>query len=505
MTTYTGDARLLAKQKIDDLLRLRGEGTAWAAGLVADGLLPLLSHKTPLSVAEAVEAGLAERGWPDRYADSAVVEAVWGYRAEVSGMSKLLLRGAPWAKPPARDTSTLPTGAEYGPLYVSCIVGSYQHAPVCAPLAVRQHCQSLAAARDTLLALAPNLVAVLLAEALVVATEASHAVHHLVSREPWWPEYSAAVRKTAATVVRPWLWNTLAGYTGPLKIAWQTFLAKPATGGPWRPFLKALNLHVKVKPATLAAAGPLGNLAVALGGQRVLGAGLVETDLERLGVSPGVVKRMLAVPAVLVGRTMKAMRACLAELDPAARARLAMYVHARRGALAETLLYRCRATAVPGATMLYCATCSTARSKFVADRCVSKRLHGLEVDLRAGVVNCSHCPGATTREVVVGELAYRLRYANTTIYTFDACDHCHLLTANPVSKGPSRLCKHCCSRQPAVFYPCFLCKHPTGTRFVATTPHGIRWLCVCDQHRGVIPTTRLPDYHQLLALHGGRS
>lgn len=503
VTTFAGDARLLAKHKIDDLLQFKGVGTAWAAGLVADGLVPLLSHKMPISVAEAVEAGFGDGDLPGPQIGPGPVAAVWGYSTAPSMMAKFLLRGVPWARPPARDTTALPAEVEFGPLYVACIVGSYRHVHACAPLLVRQHCLSPGAARDTLLALPPNLVAVLVAEALVVATEQCHALHHLVSREPWWPAYRTFAFETACNAVRPWLWNTLAGFTGTLKVSWLDLAAKPPLVSVWRPFLKALNLHVKIKPETLEAAGPLAALAATLGSQRVLGAGLVEADLHQLDIDPAIVKQTLTVPAVLVGRTMKAMRARLASLTPAARARLVIYVHARRGSIAETIVFRPQCAAQPDTTMLFCTICKTSRSKFVAARCISKRLHGLEINLRTGAVTCSTCPGTAIREVQVGQLAYQLRYANGTIFTFDSCGNCGVLTSSPHYRDSTGLCRHCQARPTPPLSPCFLCDHPASARFVASTRLGIRWLSVCDRHRPLLPKDSLPSHNQLCDLHGG--
>ena len=62
----------------------------------------------------------------------------------------------------------------------------------------------------------------------------------------------------------------------------------------WPLLIKAFEINTRLKPETLEAAGPLGQLAKKMGSETVLGAGLVETDLKALDIPLDPVKRIIS-------------------------------------------------------------------------------------------------------------------------------------------------------------------------------------------------------------------
>ncbi len=240
---------------------------------------------------------------------------------------------------------------------------------------------------------------------------------------------------------------------------------------------------------------------IALGKETVLGAGRAEDELEALDSPVVMVKRLIQHGLGPANRAMRHMRAELAKLTEKQLATFVVYVHSRETHAFETVeLLQVTAKAKQ---VTYCEGCSSCRSKFVSEKGVSKRLHGLEIDLKQGEAFCSVCPKTRVQLVRVDKLLFETKYVNRVIYRLFPCTGCNVLTGDTKVIGDNLLCKFCVKRHEnrPIAESCYLCKHSSTRQFVAYSRQVLSWVGVCEKHFELLPR-ELTSVEALKAKYG---
>ena len=204
-------------------------------------------------------------------------------------------------------------------------------------------------------------------------------------------------------------------------------------------------------------------------------------------------------------RAMKHMRQAISELTKEQHALLKVYIHGRQSHAFESISMIIQPPPVYKRQPLftYCAECQSCRSKFVTSKGVSKRLHGLEVNLNLGEAFCSACETTRVQVTLLNTFIFTTRYVNRAIYNLTFCSACYVLTADVKVVGEKLLCKHCFKthKQRQVAGPCEFCPYAATHQFVGTKAGKASWVNVCDNHKHILPRVWGVSVEALLTLN----
>ena len=463
---------------------------------IAASYAKLAYHSKPLTAAEAIQKQLVPKEVPKCPATLTELATVWGYGSENSIVVKVLKKGLPWAKGASRDSISLLLKQLYKkrPKIIETMVfGTYTHATSIASVSMQQKLSIQEHMLELLGQLSTHSCLALISEFLVAATMNYTCVLSLVRDVHWWRQFRETSVMISDRCLRPNVFKGDFTCTSTFPSCVKTKQYAFEYDCVWPLLLKGFQINTRLKPETVEAAGDKFELAQALGKATVLGAGLVEADLVQLGVPTNIVEDVIRSGTAPPNRAMKHMRQEIKRLTDTQYALLKTYIHARQANSFESIAMIIQPSNVYRSSprFTYCPECKSCRSKFVTSRGVSKRLHGLEVDLSKGTAFCSSCQTKRVQVTDLNSFIFTTRYVNRAIYNLVFCSGCCTLSADVKLIGDKLLCKHCTQKHDKrqVSGCCEFCPYPATQQFVGIKRKQVAWVNVCDSHKRIIPKT----------------
>lgn len=475
---------------------------------IAASYAKLAYYSKPLTAAEAIQKKLVPREVPKCPATLSELATVWGYGSENNIAVKVLKKGLPWAKGASRDSISLLLKQLYKkrPKIIETMVfGTYTHATSIASVQMQQRLSAGDNMIELLGQLSTHSCLALISEFLVAATINYTCILSLVRDVHWWRQFRETSVLISDRCLRPGFLKGDFTCTSTFPSCVKTKQYSFEYDCVWPLLLKGFQINTRLKPETVVAAGEKFELAQSLGKAFVLGAGLIEADLIKLGVPINIVEDVIRSGTAPPNRAMKHMRNEIKRLTDTEHALLKTYIHARHANSFESIAMIIQPPNVYSSNPLftYCEECKSCRSKFVTSKGVSKRLHGLEVDLSKGAAFCSTCQTKRVQVTCLNSFIFTTRYVNRAIYNLVFCSGCCVLSADVKLIGDKLLCKHCSQKHDKrqVSGACEFCPYPATQQFVGIRRGKVSWISICDTHQGIVPKSWGISVEALTALN----